>query len=124
LGSSHPVRPVRQVDMTNQPESQREVGGWIHEDNVLPVLRHLSDFVGYGFDRLDEAAFVGALEQTDNETDDKWFQYPLEGSPMLSVRMARAVGACDVLVFVSGRISQVLAARIETLLMMLADRRV
>jgi len=95
---------------------EREVAGWIEEDNLVLALERLSGFVGYRFDDLDETALVGALENTDDETDDRWFEYPLQGSPALTVRIARAVGSGDVIVVVRGAIGDILAARIETLL--------
>ncbi|HEX6681607.1 MAG TPA: hypothetical protein VF062_02380 [Candidatus Limnocylindrales bacterium] len=117
LGSGvRPVRPVRQRSV-----AEREVLGWVHEDAAQPVMRHLSDFVGHRFDSLDETAMVGALDGTEATTDDRWFEYPLEGRVAVTVRMARKAGNEMVAVVVRGTIDEVLEARIETLLALLAS---
>ncbi|WP_327001116.1 hypothetical protein OHA72_39135 [Dactylosporangium sp. NBC_01737] len=88
---------------------------WVFEENVVQFLQHLSRYIGYRYDHLDEDALTGALEQTDDETPDAWFTYPLQGTPPLTVSLAQAVDGSVVSVRVDGDIDPVLAARIETL---------
>ncbi|BCB89678.1 hypothetical protein Psuf_069910 [Phytohabitans suffuscus] len=92
------------------------MAGWVFEDNVVQFLGHVSRYIGYRFDDLDEAALAGALERTDDESTDGWFSYPLRGTPPLTASLARAVGGSVVSIRVEGDIDPVLAARIETLL--------
>lgn len=84
-------------------------------DNVVRFLEHVSGYIGYRYDDLDEAALTGALELTDDESTDAWFGYPLEGVPPLMVRLAQAVGGSVVGVRVEGDIDPILTARLETL---------
>ncbi|MFI7070824.1 hypothetical protein [Micromonospora sediminicola] len=91
------------------------VEGWVAEEHVVRLLRQLSAYIGYLCDDLDEAALVGALDDTDDEAADGWFEYPLVGTPPLVVRLARAPGAAVVGVRVDGTMDLVLATRIETL---------
>jgi hypothetical protein len=90
------------------------VRGWVNEDNVVRLLAQISGLIGYSYDDLDEAALSGALDGTDDESFDKWFQYPLVGSPALMVHLAQSPGSTVVGVRIEGDIDAVLAARIET----------
>ena len=73
-------------------------------------------YIGYAYDDLDEAALTGALEGTDDEAADGWFDYPLTGTPPLLVLLAQPPGSAVVSVRVEGTMDLVLATRIETLL--------
>ncbi|MBG6105604.1 hypothetical protein IW249_006018 [Micromonospora vinacea] len=92
------------------------VEGWVTEDHVVRLLRQISTYIGYAYDDLDEAALVGALDDTNDETADRWFEYPLVGTPTVVVRLARSPGSAAVTVIVEGSMDLVLAARIETVL--------
>lgn len=92
------------------------IDGWVSEDNVIPFMQHVSRYIGYRYDDFDETALTGALAQTDDESADGWFDYPLEGRPPVVVSLARAVGGTVVSIRVYGTIDPVLAARIETLI--------
>jgi hypothetical protein len=102
------------------PGPHREVSGWIHRDTVRFAFGYLASLVGYAFDQHDEAALVGALDGTDEGNEASWFEYPLEGSPALRVRMAADPGSETVTVGVQGEMDDVLAARVETTLDLLA----
>ncbi|MET7400147.1 hypothetical protein ABZS66_42345 [Dactylosporangium sp. NPDC005572] len=92
------------------------IDGWVFEDNLVPFLEHVSRYIGYAYDHLDEAALTGALDDTDDDDDpDRWFSYPLSGTPSLLVSLARSDGGSVVSIQVKGAIDAVLAARIETL---------
>jgi hypothetical protein len=99
----------------DRPESG-VIEGWVAEDHVVQLLQRLSATIGYPYDDLDEAALVGALDDTDDESADAWFEYPLEGTPPLVVRLAQSPGSAVVGVRVAGVTDLVLAARVETLL--------
>ena len=92
------------------------VGGWVREEHVVRLLRQISMYIGYAYDDLDEAALTGALEGTDDEAADGWFDYPLTGTPPLLVLLAQPPGSAVVSVRVQGTMDLVLATRIETLL--------
>lgn len=102
---------------------QREVSGWVWPSNVERLLSWASRYVGYAFDDSDWQAVETALPTTDDEREDGWFEYPLVGAPPLRVHLAQAVGAAPVSVRVAGDMDHLLAARIETLLDVLADVR-
>ncbi|MBM2623133.1 hypothetical protein JIG36_47305 [Actinoplanes sp. LDG1-06] len=97
------------------------VSGWVHENNVVRLMRLVSHYVDYPYDDLDESALDGALDATDDERDDGWFDYPLEGTPPVTVRLARSPGSAVVSVRVDGELDPVLAARVETVIEMLSD---
>ncbi|MFF5229470.1 hypothetical protein [Dactylosporangium sp. NPDC000521] len=46
------------------------------EDYVVQFLQLVSHCIGYKYDDLDEAALTRALEDTDDESTDRWFSYP------------------------------------------------
>ncbi|MGI5146810.1 hypothetical protein ACQEVC_10560 [Plantactinospora sp. CA-294935] len=92
------------------------VDGWVAQDNVVRLLEEISGYIGYPYDDLDEAALTGALDNTNDESADGWFEYPLEGMPALVVRLAQSQGSAVISVRVGGGMDLVLAARVETLL--------
>jgi hypothetical protein len=92
------------------------VEGWVTEEHVVRLLRQISAYIGYPYDDLDEAALTGALDDTNDETADGWFEYPLSGAPTLAIRLAQSPGSAAVSVRVEGTMDLVLATRIETLL--------
>ncbi|MFI7547452.1 hypothetical protein [Actinoplanes sp. NPDC049599] len=93
-----------------------QVGGWVSEEHVVRLLRQISTYIGYAYDDLDEAALTGALEDTNDEAADGWFDYPLSGTPPLMILLAQSPGSAVVSVRVEGAMDLVLATRIETLL--------
>ncbi|MEV0396381.1 hypothetical protein [Polymorphospora rubra] len=97
------------------------IAGSLWEGNTVRFLDHLSGYIGYRYDAADEDALIGALEVTDDESPDAWFEYPLVGTPLLRVFLAQAVGSAVISVRVEGDIDAVLAARIETMLDLLSD---
>jgi hypothetical protein len=112
------VRPQSAALHTGGPSStdRPTVSGAVTEDNVVRLMEQISTYIGYSYDDLDEAALTGALDETDDESPDCWFTYPLGGKPQLTIHLARAPGSADVSVRVEGDMDVVLAARIETLL--------
>ncbi|MEV0131011.1 hypothetical protein AB0H83_21430 [Dactylosporangium sp. NPDC050688] len=98
------------------PERITRVAGWVVEDHVVQALRQISAYIDYRYDELDEAALTGALEGTNDETADGWFEYPLAGTPALTIRLARSADGSVVMVQVDGAMDIVLAARIDTVL--------
>jgi hypothetical protein len=92
------------------------VDGWVTEEHVVQLLRQISADIGYAYDDLDEAALTGALDGTNDEAADGWFEYPLAGTPTLVIRLAHPPDSAVVSVRVEGTMDLVLATRIETLL--------
>jgi hypothetical protein len=88
----------------------------VSEDNVVRLMEQISTYIGYPYDDLDETALTGALDETDDESADRWFEYPLAGKPELMVHLAQSPGSAIVSVRVEGNMDVVLAARIGTLL--------
>jgi hypothetical protein len=99
-----------------------DVRGWVWEDNVSRMLRHLSAMVDYKFDDLDADAVEAGIVNTDADLD-RWFDYPLVGSRQLQISLARHPDAAPVAVRISDDLEEVLAARAETLLAVLSDPR-
>ncbi|GIF26639.1 hypothetical protein BJ973_001085 [Actinoplanes tereljensis] len=97
-------------------DSVEYVSGWVSEDHVVRLLRQISFYIGYEYDDLDEVALTGALDDTDDEVAESWFEYPLAGKPELIVGLARSPGSAVVSVRVDGALNTALATRIETLL--------
>jgi hypothetical protein len=98
-----------------------EVDGWVWQGNVEPLLRWVSHYVGYSFDQTDWQAVQVALPSTNADTADGWYEYPLVGTPPLTVSLARNVDALPVMVRIVGEMHQVLEARIDTLVSVLAE---
>lgn len=98
-----------------------EVAGWVLPGNVRTLMTWLAHYVGYAYDDSDWQALEMALSATDAETAEGWYDYPLAGSPVLTVSLAQTPGDSPVSVRVTGRIDAVLAARVDTLLSVLAD---
>ena len=92
------------------------VAGWVDEENLDAFVRRLAAYTGYTWDGLDDDAFIGSLESTDADRPDTWFEYPIMGTPPVTLALGRDSGAGVVSVRVSGTLDAVLAARIETLL--------
>jgi hypothetical protein len=92
------------------------VHGRVNEDDLVELFEHISRQIGYAYDDLDEAALNGALDQTNDESADGWFLYPLAGTPPLTVRLAQSPRSRTVSVRVEGDMDPKLAARIETVL--------
>jgi hypothetical protein len=97
------------------------VDGWVWPSTVHTMMVFLSSFVDYGFGYSDWDAVRFGLEATDADRTDGFYEYPLVGNPVLTVRLARNVGADPVNVSVTGRMGVVLEARIDTLISVLAS---
>lgn len=106
-----PTSPPRNLD-----DEVTVVKGWVAEHHVVRLLRQISTYIGYPYDDLDESALTGALDDTNDETVDGWFAYPLEGTPTLVISLAQSPGSAVVSVRVEGTMDVVLATRVETLL--------
>ena len=93
-----------------------EVSGWIFEKNLDGLISHVGAYVGYRWDHLDDDALIGALDSTDAEKSETWFEYPVVGTPPVMLTLARDVGTDVLSVRITGLFDAVLAARFETLL--------
>lgn len=101
--------------------SVRQVSGWVYEVNVRTAMEYLSRWVEYDFDDTDWQAIEFGLPETSSDEPEQWYDYPIVGSPILTVLLALAPGAEPVFVVVRGDIDDVLQARIETLLSVLSN---
>ncbi|MER7415796.1 hypothetical protein ABT346_03250 [Micromonospora peucetia] len=97
-------------------DAQPAVQGRVAEDDVVQMLKRISGYIGYAYDHLDEAALTGALDDTNDESADAWFRYPLMGMPPLLVHLARSPGGAVVSVHIEGTMGRILTTRIATLL--------
>ena len=102
-------------------DSPHEVAGWGLEGNVRTLMTWLAHYVGYAYDESDWQALELALSATDADASGGWYDYPLSGSPALTVWLAQNLGATVVSVRVTGAMDALLAARAGTLLDVLAD---
>jgi hypothetical protein len=98
-----------------------DVGGWILPANVRTLMFWTAHYVGYSFDESDWQAVRAALPMTNAEQASGWYDYPLIGSPALTVWLAQVPGDSSVSVRVTGLMDEVLAARFETLIHVLQD---
>jgi hypothetical protein len=101
------------------PDVIGRVAGEVAEDGLVRALKAISADIGYRYDDLDEAALSGALDGTDAGADEEgggWFEYPLGGEPLLTVRLARVADRDAVAVRVDGAMPLELAARVEAVI--------
>ena len=101
----------------------REISGWVWSGNVRTTVEYLSRWVGYAFDDGDWQAIEHALPETSWEPPEHWYHYPIMGTPALTVWFACSPGADPVGVRIRGDIGDILEARIDTQLTVLADLR-
>ncbi|MCX2950607.1 hypothetical protein [Lentzea sp. NEAU-D7] len=95
----------------------REVGGWIYEDNLTRVVEYIATLVHYRWDDLDSGALEAGIPSTDADLPPStWFEYPIVGTPEITLRIARDHEGGILSVTISGGVDAVLAARFETLL--------
>ncbi|MEV7801922.1 hypothetical protein AB0O28_03115 [Microbispora sp. NPDC088329] len=88
--------------------------GWIWEENTRVFCEVLGWLVGHTFDDLDWTAVGTALPDTDDEDGGRWYSYPLVGAKAtLELRLAQAVGGCQLSFEVFGSADEVLAAQIK-----------
>jgi hypothetical protein len=93
-----------------------EVVGWIWEPNLDNFVQLVAAYVDYRWDDLDDDALIGALDATDADKPDAWFEYPIVGRPPVTLALARNRGSAVLSVRITGAFDIVLAARLETLL--------
>lgn len=98
-----------------------EVSGWILAGNVRTLMFWIAHYVSYSFDEGEWQAVQAALPATNSELASGWYDYPLIGSPALTVWLAGTPGDTPVSVRVTGDMDPVLAARFETLIHVLQD---
>ncbi len=98
------------------------IDGWVWDENVHRLMRHLGHAVAYDFDDLDWGAVETGLASTDADQA-RWFDYPLVGERQVNVGLAREPDAHPVLVRVSGELDDVMVGRIETLIAVFSDTR-
>ncbi|MEQ7011291.1 hypothetical protein ABN028_34495 [Actinopolymorpha sp. B17G11] len=99
-----------------------EVAGWVWPANLRTTMQYLSMWIGYDFDDTDwDAINHGFLKTSGDPPGRPQYDYPIVGSPILTVLLARDPGADPVSVLVRGEMDDILRARIDTLLSILAE---
>ncbi|MGB9996207.1 hypothetical protein ACPMJQ_16700 [Streptomyces pseudogriseolus] len=94
-----------------------QIAGWIMDRNLRAFLELLSRYVGYAFDDTDWDTIETGVRDTDDETSDGWYSYPLAGThATLDVGLARSVGSEVMSVSVTGVETPELQLRTDTLL--------
>lgn len=93
-----------------------EVSGWIWNTNLDKLVEWVATYVDYRWDDLDDDALVGALDSTDADTPDAWFEYPIVGNPPVMLALALNEGSTVLSVRITGAFDTVLAARFDTLI--------
>ncbi|MGV9288263.1 hypothetical protein [Streptomyces sp. NPDC003719] len=98
------------------------IAGWIWGRNLRTFLELLSRYAGYSFDETDWESVEAGVQDTDDETPDGWYSYPLVGTlATLEVALAHAVGGEEVSVRVAGAEARDLQLRTDTLLSALSS---
>jgi hypothetical protein len=93
------------------------IAGWIWGRNLRSFLELLSRYSGYRFEETDWETIEAGVQNTDDETSDGWYSYPLVGTlATLEVSLAHAVGGKEVSVVVAGAETHDLQLRTDTLL--------
>jgi hypothetical protein len=98
-----------------------EVAGYIWETNLDDFVQLVAAYVDYRWDGLDDDALVGALDVTDAEKPDAWFDYPIVGSPPVTLALARDWGSAKLGVRITGAFDIVLAALRHTARRLLSE---
>lgn len=93
-----------------------EVVGWVFETNLEKFVQLVATYVDYRWDDFDDAALIGALDTTDADKPETWFEYPIVGNPPVTLALALNEGSAVVSVRITGAFDVVLAARFDTLL--------
>ena len=110
---------LRMRDGSRQDDDARvrRISGWIVEDNLTRVVEYIASLVGCIWDDLDDGALEAGIVTTDADCPlGTWFEYPVMGTPELTLRIASNRGDGILSMTIEGEFDVVLAARFETLL--------
>ncbi|MGW0436383.1 hypothetical protein ACWDV4_28020 [Micromonospora sp. NPDC003197] len=112
--------------MTDNIEARASVStdSWILTANVRPLVESLASLVGYETDDWDWDAIEAGLRDTDAEDPRGWYEYPLIGTTTIRLELANDPGSSVTTVQVHHPPDQLLTARIETIMSMLARYQV
>ncbi|MFY1616951.1 hypothetical protein [Micromonospora sp. WMMD736] len=98
---------------------------WVLAANVRPLIESLAALVDYEADAWDWDAIEAGLRGTDADDPHGWYDYPLIGTvATLRVELANDPGSIITTVQVHHAPDDLLTARIETVLSMLARYQV
>jgi hypothetical protein len=98
--------------------------GWILAANVRALIQSLAALVDYEADDWDWDAIEAGLSHSDADDPQAWYDYPLVGTRTLRLDLAHDPCSNITSVQVHHPADEVLAARIETVMSMLAHYRV
>jgi len=101
----------------------REITGWIWESHARTTVEYLARWVGYDFDDFDWGDIETGIAESTWEPPERWYDYSIEGDLELAVSFARDENDRLIGIKVTGEMDAILEARIDTLLTLLADRR-
>ncbi|MGW4497447.1 hypothetical protein ACWENR_02355 [Micromonospora sp. NPDC004336] len=112
--------------MTDSVEASQSAstGSWVLTANVRPLVESLAALIDYEADNWDWDAIDAGLRGTDAEDPHGWYDYPLVGTTTLRLELANDPGSIVTMVQVHDAPNQLLAARIETIMSMLARYQV
>jgi hypothetical protein len=99
-------------------------GSWVFTSNVRALVESLATLVDYEVDDWDWDAIEAGLSGTDAEDPQGWYDYPLVGTTTLRLELANDPGSVVTMVQVHHPPDQLLTARIETIMSMLAHYQV
>lgn len=98
--------------------------GWVLTTNVRPLVESLAALIDYEPDDWDWDAIGAGLGGTDADDPHGWYDYPLVGTTTLRLEMANDPGSIVTTVRVHHESDQLLTARIEIIMSMLARYRI
>ncbi|WDZ84518.1 hypothetical protein [Micromonospora cathayae] len=107
-----------------ETSSPGSTGRWILTANVRALIESLAALVDYEADDWDWDAIEAGLSGTDAEDPQGWYSYPLVGTMALRLELANDPGSIVTTVRVHHPPDRLLAARIETVMSMLARYQV
>jgi hypothetical protein len=112
--------------MTDNIEASASVStdSWILTANVRPLVESLAALIDYETDDWDWDAIEAGLRDTDAEDPQGWYDYPLIGTTTLRLDLANDPGSIVTMVQVHHPPNQLLTARIDTIISMLARYQV
>ncbi|WFE29602.1 hypothetical protein O7623_10620 [Solwaraspora sp. WMMD791] len=112
------------MSTSDEPRPPATTEGWVRATNVRTLVESLADLVGYEADNWDWDAVESGLDGTDADDPQGWYEYPFIGTSTLNLELANDSGATITSVRIRHRADEVLTARVETVVSMLARYQV
>lgn len=123
--SRSPCHNLTRMSDGVQESAVTSIRSWVLTANVRPLVESLAALVDYAVDGWDWDAIEPGLSGTDADDPHGWYDYPLIGTTAtLHLKLANDPGSLVTTVQVRHALDEVLTARIETTLSMLARYQV